>query len=72
MFCKCLTTEADIIVWVNFQYGLLLVRSVFIENKKKLKILRKNEKIVKLPNWLIHLCPCFRLLINKNPAIRTK
>ena len=50
MFCKCLTTEADIIVCVNFQHGLLLVRSVFIENKKKLKILRKNEKIVKLPN----------------------
>ena len=50
MFSKCLTTEADVIVCVNFQHGFLLTQSVFIENKKKLKILRKNEMIVKLPN----------------------
>lgn len=44
MFCKCLTTEADIIVCVNFQYGLLLVRSVFIENKKNSKFWEKMKR----------------------------
>ena len=58
---KCLKTEADVIVCANFQHGFLLARSVFSEKKKQLKILRKNEKIVKLRNWLIHLCLFFSL-----------
>ena len=37
MFSKCLTTEADVIVCVNFQHGYLLAQSVFIENKKNSK-----------------------------------
>ena len=44
MFSKCLRTEADIIVCVNFQHGLLLVRSVFIENKKKTQNFEKKWK----------------------------
>ena len=43
MFCKCLTTEADVIVCVNFQLGFLLGRSVFLENKKNQNFEKKRK-----------------------------